>query len=276
MNFTFCDLSEKVKSERIDVILPDFDPGKESVTVISPHDDDALLGAGYLVMAAKEAGAEVRIMIVCDGRAGYSRIEDREGVVERRKHESVAAYRHIGVSPENLLWLDVPDFSAVHYLGWRLPGGGTGLFNKIVPLFREWKTTRLIIPNGYREHIDHTGSYLAGIFFGPQTGDAVIADWGEAPAVKSSLVYSVWADFPPVPGRELRADRCILAGLKVEEKVMEALRMFESQASVIADLVEARSGRIKEGDAIELYRTIDPRPRLDYGPYWEETSRIKD
>lgn len=269
MDWLFCDLVEGSAGKGLEVLFPGFSKD-ECITVISPHDDDALLGAGYLIQAALDSGAQVRVLVICDGSAGYSRVEDKKGIVERRKSESVEAYQLLGVAAEDLHWLDVPDFSAIHYLGWKLPTGETGLFGKITPLLRDWKTTRLLIPNGHREHIDHTGAYLAGVFFGPQSGDAVIADWGQAPPVRSALVYSVWADFPPAPERALRADRAVVAVPGAEQKVIDALGRFESQAAVISGLVETRKQRNRGDRWIELYMTIDPRPPLSYEAYWDE------
>lgn len=264
MNFIYYDLAAKTTSKTLDLFFPGFEPPAESIVILSPHDDDAFLGAGYLIQAAREAGAAIKIIIICDGRAGYSRIEDKAGIVERRKEETLAAYQELGLKPADLFRLDLPDFSALHYLGWQLPNGKTGLFAQLVPLLRRLRVTRLLIPNGHREHIDHTAVYLAGIFFGPQVGDAVIADWGSAPPLKTSLVYSVWADFPAP------ADRAILAPLAAEEKVMAALQKFASQARVIQSLVAARAGRRQANQVLELYQTLDPRPPLDFSPIWEQ------
>jgi LmbE family N-acetylglucosaminyl deacetylase len=273
MSYEYCDLDQGRKGLDIGLIFPGFRPGAETVAVISPHDDDALLGAGYLVQAVLAAGARVKIMIVCDGSAGYSSARDKPGIVERRQEEAGAAYQSLGVPADGLVRLDLPDFSAIHYLGWRLPGAGEGMFARAVPLLREWRTTRLIVPNGHREHIDHTAAHLAGMFFGPQAGDAVLADWGEATAIRTTLCYSVWADFPPRPGG-LRANRAVLAPDRAESAVREAIKMFRSQAEVITDLVKARQGRRSGGRGLELFCDVDPRPRLDYAPYWAAINKI--
>jgi len=271
--WTFLDLGAGLKSRTPDPLFPGWTPGSERVVIFSPHDDDALLGAGYLILAALEESAQVQLIIFCDGRAGYSRIEERESIVARRRGETQRAYQRLGLKPEAITRLDLPDFSVPHYLGWKLPSGADGLFARLIPLLRELRPTRLCLPNGWREHFDHTGVHQAGVFFGPQVGDAVLADWGHAPAIRSALVYSVWGDFPP-GAPKLRADRAILAPAEVEKRIQEALAEFASQAELIAGLVQARSARTEAGRALELYQSLDPRPPLDYGPYWRRVHSL--
>ncbi|MBN2272498.1 MAG: PIG-L family deacetylase, partial [Sedimentisphaerales bacterium] len=44
---------------------------KEHFVFISPHDDDAVLGAGLLIQLAKREDVPVHILIVTDGSMGY-------------------------------------------------------------------------------------------------------------------------------------------------------------------------------------------------------------
>ena len=274
--WTFLDLHAGLKSRTPDPLFPGWTPGSERVVIFSPHDDDALLGAGYLILAVLEEAAHVHLVIFCDGRAGYSRVEDRDRIVARRRAETQRAYQRLGLLPEMITRLDLPDFSVPHYLGWKLPTGKDGLFARLLPLLRELRPSRLCLPNGWREHYDHTGVHQAGVYFGPQVGDAVLADWGQAPALRSALVYSVWGDFPPgEPGAQgLRADRAILAPADTEKRIQEALAEFASQADVIAGLVQTRSARTEAGRALELYQSLDPRPLLEYGPYWRRVHSL--
>jgi len=274
--WSFLDLAAAKKFDTPEPLFPGWIKGEERVVVFSPHDDDALLGAGYLILAALEQAAKVDLVIFCDGRAGYSRPEDREGIVGRRKQETLRAYQRLGLEPAAIHRLELPDFSVPLYLGWKLPNGGDGLFARLIPLLRRLRPTRLLIPNGWREHLDHTGVHQAGVFFSPQVGDAILADWGQAPAVRNLLVYSVWGDFPPgQPGAKgLRADRAILAPARVEERIQEAVAEFASQAEVIAGLTQARAFRIFQGQALEVYQTLDLRPPLDYRPYWDRVKSL--
>lgn len=85
----YYDLKQQTGSDSIDLLFPGLDPTNEHVVVFSPHDDDAILGAGYLICALQEIGCPVTILIFCDGRAGYStpaegsrRFASQERVIE--------------------------------------------------------------------------------------------------------------------------------------------------------------------------------------------------
>ena len=84
MKYTYYNTNTKEVNNDINTIFPDF--GKNEVlAVMSPHDDDAVIGAGYAMLAAKEAGAEVYVVIFCRGDAGYSTIEEKSTIEEVRK-----------------------------------------------------------------------------------------------------------------------------------------------------------------------------------------------
>jgi len=271
--FVFYDLQGKVRSDSIDLLFPGWRGDDEVVAVLSPHDDDAILGAGYLILAAQSFGAEVYVLIFCDGRAGYSFPEERETIVERRRRETVEAYSVLGIPQERVVRFDRPDFSLIPYIGWLLPDGSVGVFEKHLKTLRQIKVTRMVIPNGYREHIDHEACSRIGAYDGPQVGDPVLADWGMADPVLSYLIYSVWGDFSPedavISGRSpgLRANRAVGAPFEVEDRVISAIKSWGSQAKIIENLVKSRAGRRMKDRVIEVYLEIDPRPPLDYTPY---------
>ena len=51
MRFTYCDTNTKTVSPDIDLLFPGFGTD-EVLVVMSPHDDDAIIGAGYAMLAA--------------------------------------------------------------------------------------------------------------------------------------------------------------------------------------------------------------------------------
>ncbi len=165
--FSYYDLRGGIKSRDIDLLFPGWAEGDERVAVISPHDDDGVLGAGYLILAALANGARVTLVVVCNGCFGYSRPEDKPTIVARRKAETLAAYQMLGLSADDIIFLDYPDFSAWPNLGWHLPGGQTGAMSRFLPAMRQKAPTRLVLPNSYREHQDHEAAYRIGAYDGP-------------------------------------------------------------------------------------------------------------
>jgi len=279
--FLFYDLDAKKKSERIeDFFFPNWDPKNERVMFLSPHDDDVILGAGYLLTYCIQEGAEVYVAIFCDGSGGYSTPEDKDRIVEVRRTETINAYSKIGVKKENIVRFDYPDFCLVNYLSFRLPTGEYAAVYKMIKRFREIKPTRFVVPNEYWEHLDHRAASWIGSFTGPQIGDNILADLGEPFRIKNYLMYSVWGDFSPedalVKGRStnLRGNLVILATPDVEEKISEGLREFKSQRRIIENLVKKRQERLINDRYLEVYMKYDPRPEMDLSPYKDAISAI--
>jgi len=280
--FSYYDLQRQRRSKDINLVFPDWKEGDERVVVLCPHDDDGLLGAGYAILAAQSNGAQVYVFIFCNGCAGYSISEEKADIVERRKAETLVAYGALGIPPECIVHFDYPDFSLLPNIGWLMPWGEEGTFARHLRALRELRVTRLLIPNGYREHIDHEAVYRIGVYDGPQVGDAILADWGLAPPVRSMLQYLVWGEFSPedalVTGRDpiLRGNRVIAAGEEVERAVEQAIGAFHSQSKVIREVMAARRGRYRDGRVIEVYLAFDPRPTPDYAPYHAALKAIDD
>jgi len=278
--YRFYDLRRGMGSPDISMLFPEWQDGHERVLILSPHDDDALLGAGYAMLACQARGAEVHVCIFCDGRAGYSRPDQRETIVATRRSETLRAYSSLGLAKEQIHALGYPDFSLVSYIGWCLSSNREGALRKVIPLLRRLSITRLLIPNGYREHSDHSAAYDIGRFDGVQAGDPVLADWGTVSVVRNTLQYSVWGDLSPedalVAGADphIRANRAIVAPYSAEEHINRGLAAWQSQGQIIAGLREQRRERDCGQGMMELYIALDPRPKLDYAPYAELIRRL--
>ncbi len=273
MSFTYYDLRKRIKSQSIDLIFPGWEGDNERVVVFSPHDDDGVLGAGYILEAVMANNGEPFVFIFCQGNAGYSLPEGRDVIVDKRREEAKRAYRVLGLEEDNIIRFEYPDFSVLSYMGWFLQGGSEGTFARTIKILREIKATRLIIPNRYREHIDHEAVGRIGAFDGPQVGDEILVDWGSPQCIRSFLEYAVWGDFSPEDAMvardalSIRANRAIKAPFWVEEKISKSLEEFESQQRIIAHLLVARKARTCGDGMLELYIDFHPRPALNYEPY---------
>jgi LmbE family N-acetylglucosaminyl deacetylase len=271
---SYINIAEKTVSEDINTIFPGWEGCGERICVFSPHDDDAIIGAGYAIQAAIQNGAEAFVLIFCSGNAGYSTANQKDIIAEIRKEETAKAYGKIGVKISNIIRFDYSDFSVLQNIGWKLNNGQDGSFRKVLALLRELKITRVLVPNHYREHIDHTAVNMIGSFDSPQAGDPILVDWAKPLPVKSMVEYSVWADFSPedsmVGGRSnsLRANRIVKVGQTIEEKICNGIREYKSQGEIIRGLIASRTERAcSNGNFIELYLVFDPRPKLNYDPY---------
>jgi LmbE family N-acetylglucosaminyl deacetylase len=266
LEFSFFDLRAGQRDATPQALFSEWREGNERVVIVSPRPADALLGAGYLMLALQAAKVPVYVMVCCDARS--------TSAGDAARDETAAAYRAIGLSEDRVASLGVPDLSLEAWRGWMLPGGPQGILPRMLKALRAIRATRLVVPNGYREHPDLVAGHLAACEAGPVVGDAVLPDWGQAKPIRSYLQYAVWSDFAPedaiVAGadpRWLRGNCAILTGREAEDRVVDALNCFRSQEKVLDTLMSQRRGRFHEGHAIEVYLSFDPRPPLRYQPY---------
>lgn len=269
--FRYYDLHKGSRSSSIETIFPQWCPG-ERVAILSPHDDDAVLGAGYLLLGIETEGGEAHVLIFCDGSAGYGERSMAGSIVQMRKAESVEAYGLLGIPRERIVRFGYADYSVEAHLGWQVPGG-RGVTPLLIEELRQRSITRALLPNGYREHWDHHSVFRAAVFDIPQAGDTVAVEWGAPTRVETVLEYTVWGDFSPSP-EGLGADRAVTVPRETEDRVLEALGAFRSQGNVLGGLVEARREREMDERFMEVYRTVACRPDLDMAPYRTRVSEI--
>src|SRR4030042_138394 len=96
---------------------------QERHLMISPHDDDAVLGAGLLIQLAERENVPVYILIVTDGSMGYCSLDEKDSIAEIRRNESFECYQSLGVPQENIIWLGFPDCQLSNHRG-RRPATG--------------------------------------------------------------------------------------------------------------------------------------------------------
>ena len=269
----YVDFVNLKRGGRIHLIFPGWKKG-ERVAFFSPHDDDALLGAGHLIQATVRSGGVPSVFVFCRGDAGYSTPGEKKGIVQRRKREAVVAYGLLGVKKQNIRFLNVPDFSLMAHLD-RRPPWGKGIFDRIISALRYERISRVVFSSGHLEHWDHTAVFHAGIYTSPQAQDPILADLGGPHLVKTYLAYSVWSDFEPAQaGLDVRADLGILANEEDEKRVIDTIKEFSSQARIIKNIVAHRKRRKIQGGYLELYKSIRLRQPINYSPYFELLAKI--
>jgi LmbE family N-acetylglucosaminyl deacetylase len=79
--------------------------------VFAPHQDDETLGCGGTIALRWEAGADVQVVFLTDGRASHSQYLTAEDLVEMRQREAVRACSQLGLEERTIHFLGFPDGS---------------------------------------------------------------------------------------------------------------------------------------------------------------------
>jgi LmbE family N-acetylglucosaminyl deacetylase len=248
---------------------------KERFLMISPHDDDAVLGAGLLIQLAKRENVPVHILIVTDGRMGYCSEDEKDSIAEIRREESYKCYQSLGIPKKNIIWLGFPDCQLNAYRG-REPAkpneplaisGYTGLQNAFTYHLRKIKPTQCFLPTWNDLHPDHRIIYeelLISLFHAagniwPEIGKPL----SNVPYVHT---YAVYCDFLEPPTLRMRTPKSYL------EKKLKAISAFRSQKQ-ISSLIE----NVRHCGPEEYIRAIEfklYRP-AKYRAQFEEKEAIK-
>ncbi|MEP0772861.1 MAG: PIG-L family deacetylase, partial [Acidobacteriota bacterium] len=137
----------------------------DRVLVLAPHPDDESIGAGGLLLAARRAGAAVRVVFFTSGennpwaqRAFERRLilttRARMAFAGHREGEALAALAALGVEPRSVVFLRLPDQGLTHLL-LRDPAG---VCHRLVQELAGFAPTILVAPSAADLHPDHSAA----------------------------------------------------------------------------------------------------------------------
>lgn len=228
---------------------------KEKFLFISPHDDDAVLGAGLFMQVAQKENIPVYVLIVTDGSMGYCSREQKDKISEIRQRETYQCYKILNVPQENIIWLGFPDCRLTHYRG-RKPSepndstkieGYTGLQNSFTSWLRKISPTQCFLPTSSDLHPDHRivhEEFLISLFH------AAGNIWPELGEKTEKVPYihemGVYCDFPKPPKLRLKSPASFL------ENKLQAISAFQSQKQ-IGSLIDI----VRKSGPYEYLRELD-------------------
>jgi LmbE family N-acetylglucosaminyl deacetylase len=146
---------------------------EKSAIIFSPHQDDETLGCGGTIIRKKQAGAEVKIVFMTDGAGSHSHIIPRQQLAEIRAKEAVAAAQKLGVEPEDILFLGIPDGS--------LTKNQAVATQKVIELLSRFYPEEVFIPYSQDGVPDHNATY--------QTVIDALKQWGWEATIYE---YPIW------------------------------------------------------------------------------------
>ena len=220
--------------------------GEGAPLILAPHPDDEVIGCGGLIAQAAANNRSPVIVFVTDGSASHprSRKWPPRALAELRQREARAAASVLGVAPERLYFLGIPDSAAPH--------DGPGFANAIADLIDIAGRTAagtILAPWAFDPHTDHLAVHRMACCIARASG-------------QRHLSYPVWGwTLPqrqelgnvPVKGWRLRI-RKDLKG--------RALREHKSQTTDLIDddplgfrLNEATLGMMLSDDEVFLANT---------------------
>ena len=77
--------------------------------VFAPHPDDETLGCGGTIVRKLKHGAVITVVYMTDGSASHARLMPADELARLRQTEAQAAANTLGLDPEQLHFLNVPD-----------------------------------------------------------------------------------------------------------------------------------------------------------------------
>jgi LmbE family N-acetylglucosaminyl deacetylase len=214
-----------------------WEPGAERVIVLAPHMDDETIGCGGAVARHVQAGAEVHVVFLTDGRHGSGTLRGLTGearraeelkVVAMRKEEARRALDILGV--RSVSFLDVEDGTLK---------SDAGVVARLRQVLQAERPQIVYVPCFLEQHPDH---YAASQLLLQATRDAGLSF--------QCLAYEVWTPLFP---------NCLVRIDDVVELKKSALREYRSQ---LADLDYLHTGL-----ALNAYRSAGFTEH--YGKYAE-------
>ena len=208
--------------------LPDLG---EHLVILSPHDDDAALGAGGLILKRSAAGKKTTVLVMTDGSLGYSSPEEKDSIIGTREEETRKCYAALGAK---VIFLGFPDMGLHPYRCWRTPDGRGGAYMITLATLRELDASALLLPNPADRHPDHQAAYDIGKVAGWQACSPIAAELGDPIDITHAFSYAVWDPLP---------DATHVLGLAAKELEGKkgSLSAYESQGRVISGLLEQLS-----------------------------------
>jgi LmbE family N-acetylglucosaminyl deacetylase len=120
-----------------------------SLLVLAPHPDDEVLGCGGLVIAHRERGLPVTVVVMTDGSLGESGKAGDEGYRQTRREESRRAVEALGGA--DLRFLEAQDGRLA---------ASAGAADQVRAILASVKPATVVFPSPFEVHPDHRATAL--------------------------------------------------------------------------------------------------------------------
>lgn len=225
--------------------------GKNAV-LFAPHQDDETLGCGATLIKKREAGAQVAVVFMTDGRQSHASFLPADKIIPIRRAEAIEACQSLGIDPQ-----------AVHFLNYedsRLSQRVVEAAPAVKDLLEEYNPAAVFIP--------YHGDVLPDHVATNQIVHSVLKTWGHRITVYEYPVWS-WFHWPWV--RIIQNNRQMTkVAIKNSLQFQAGLHLLKNfRISVnISSLIERKK------TALDLYQS--QMVRLNSNPQWPILSDVSN
>ena len=196
-----------------------------TLVVVSPHDDDGIMGTGGLLYNLSQRKIKTYVLIMTDGSLGYSKLEQKNNIRQIRREEAKKAYKMLGAVP---YFLDYPDMNLTEFKCWEKSDGKEGAYQKTLRMLRSLKPETVLLPNPLDWHPDHRAAFDIGYSIAYLASTAAVIDFGEPIKLRHIASYKVW--------NSLKATHYFELSEKTQKIKEKALLQFKSQADILKNI----------------------------------------
>ena len=219
--------------------------------VFGAHPDDEVIAIGGTIRKLANAGAEIRLVHFSDGAEGYTVMEEKDTIAERRHHETQKVCEILGIG----------SYINLHLLDWNLKVENP-TYHAVVHQIRTFQPD-LVFTHTRADYNDHMAVH-----------DVVTDGWFHAPLPCAMEDGPVWK-YVPLYEFEVRqpisAPSLIVDVTDTFAAKLEAMKCYASQLEHVGSIFQMMEGRAKErgylgrcqyGEAL-LRTTFHPLPIRD-------------
>ena len=255
-DYTRLDNGRKIRTTSLAEALGIEKPNAETWLLFSPHDDDLCMGAALWIQAAVQAGVNVQVVVITDGRMGYCSLEQRDTIVEVRRSETYRSFELLGVPRSNVQYIGYPDGGLYTLQGRRKACAGetsiegyVGLQNAMTWHLRRTRPQRVMVPSPADLHPDHQVTHNELMISLFHAAGQIWPELGK-PLANVPRVYelAIYCDFPEPPNLQL------ITSPDIFDKKIASIAAYQSQAQIEL-LLEA----VKKNGPVEYLRDVNFR-----------------
>lgn len=125
--------------------------------IIAPHADDETFGCGGIMALKSDAGVSVHVLLLTDGRSSHTHIASTnvEELIATRNREMIEACGILGVPPDRIHFLNLPDQGLSHLSHEAFVEAST----RLADLLKKIAPTEIFVNHPFDRHPDHEGGF---------------------------------------------------------------------------------------------------------------------